>query len=488
MEHKKHNSLLFGPTNIRRIAIAFAVIFVCLSVASDAKKAQAYALSEDFDNSAGSISNTVFTTSGGSPSLSTSNCDTPAYCLTGTYYVTKTTASSTAGQVVFYFRRSAATGNTQRVSVEGTSVGFLHDSTGDIYLQTSASSTLVLDTLDITNATYYPVIMSWRKKEGASIMQMQMCVSATCTNWQDHSLTYFDELNIQGFGTLARVDSIAYTSSNTDNQVGDRYSIITSPADYAQTYYSFDIDGQIDIPDATAPTISYAITFTSQTGVDYSALNIYATTSDSDEYTFSHPVTFPIDDIVYARVYVYDNDSWNAVGIVSISEEYEWWVSSSGDVLSTVDLGTTRTGTQNYCQQNFTASSSAFSVGGVRYALCETLFFFFIPSQNVLNNYIVLASTTANKYPFAYFDDVFDVWDSATSSYATGTSVSTLDFNMASSSIPFTATIYRQDMLESVNNDWTIIRYIIGAAFWVFLLVHILSVMIRMTTPSAEIS
>jgi len=497
MEITKVNFPLFGTSTTMRVALARVLVVLCLTVGSAVvvERAQAYAVSENFDSSAGSISNTIFSVTSGSPNVTTSGCDL-GYCVTGLYTMNKITSSSTAGQLVFYFKKDAVSGNNQFLDVSmspiPTADGVRIDPSGDFYHRAAGSNQVqVVNHNDIPTGEWLPVIYSWRFDDVANVIESQSCLDGTCSAWYDTAVTNLDNLSIDTGGTTGNdinVDDFSLSSSYDPNAafgLTDNYAVITAPESYQQVAYTFDIDGRFNIATTTAPVVSYAIVFQSASGFDYDAVDVFATTSDSSEYTFSHQVTFRADDIVYARVYVYSNDSWNAAGLAVISQEYEFYVSQNAG--GTVDLGTIRTGTQSYCQDQYEGTpTSSISVAGVRYALCETFVFFFIPSQTSLNNYVLLASTTANKYPFAYFDDVFDVWDSATSSYATGTDVGSFSLNMASSGIPFSATIYSQDRFTDFVSDWSGVRTVIGACAWLLLLLYILNLIIALTTPDAD--
>jgi hypothetical protein len=161
--------------------------------------------------------------------------------------------------------------------------------------------------------------------------------------------------------------------------------------------YSTTISGYLNNYQPSSPITTYSITFLSQTGIDYTETNIVASTTATGVVQFSHPVTFSMDDIVYVRAYLYDSNNQNAVNLIDISQEYEFWVSANANPTQTVDLGTFRTSALG-CDPNATSTLSA--------TLCRVGFALFVPSDSsvqLLQNSFATVTSTA---PFSYIHDV----------------------------------------------------------------------------------
>jgi len=186
------------------------------------------------------------------------------------------------------------------------------------------------------------------------------------------------------------------------------YIVITEPDHKDNKPYTVNIEGQLNLTGVASGTKSYAITFLSQTNQDYSHLNIYATTSSYIEETFYHSVTFPLDDVIYVKAYLYDNSNWNALGLKYVSREYEWWVSAAGNPTSVVDLGTYRTGTST-CGYSATADLSF--AQGFAWGLCQVGRALFVPSETTLNNVKTQLAVATSTAPFSYVYDTGNYFD-----------------------------------------------------------------------------
>lgn len=459
---------LVGSTKKVRVALARVLFFVCLtagSVVGFAQTVQAYAVSEDFDDSGGNIANTIFD-SAGSVTVTSSNCEgSSAYCLYGSNAAATTSmSSSTAGQMVFYVKRTTASPVQLNVSLTQVGVcGVQFDAFGEAWAYPDCATPVkVAAAAAITQNVWYPVIFTWRA--ATSSIEMQVCFNGNCTAYYDTNKTDFSSLRLAwSSGADWVVDTFSYTSSKTAFTSSDGpYAVITAPIDGGVVPYSFDVDGELDFPTASSSVVSYAVTFVSQTGLDYSSTNIYATTSDLTEYVFTHPVEMAIDDIVYVRVYLYDNDSWNAAGLVYISPEYEFWVSSTGDTTSVIDMGTFRTNYTDFCQDTFySATSSAASAFG--YVMCNVIRYLAVPSESTIEKYSELASTTSQVAPFSYMVDIADVFETASSSFGTATVT------------PATLELYGQEV-DLYNQDsftrfvdastWATVRSVVTGSLW----------------------
>jgi len=163
----------------------------------------------------------------------------------------------------------------------------------------------------------------------------------------------------------------ATPTQTLDVDVNETWIVLTEPE--KETPYETNFKGYLNFPDKTATTSSWRLSFISSTGEDLSSTTASGTTTETDFYEYSGTVNFEIDDIVYVRAYLYDNDSLS--GLPSyISAEYEWWVSADGVAGNGIDLGTFRTSTST--------CGSAATWGG---ALCHSLRLLFIPSSGSID-------------------------------------------------------------------------------------------------------
>jgi len=182
------------------------------------------------------------------------------------------------------------------------------------------------------------------------------------------------------------------------------YIVITEPDNGDNVSYTVPISGQLNLANAATGTKSYRITFTSQTGIDYTSKTIENTTTQYSEYQFSESVEFTMDDIVYVSAYLYDcSTPGNCTPSAVKLQSYEWWVSANGNPTELVDLGIFRTGV-DVCADY--SSSSTWSVGGFTYAMCHVGRFLFVPSETSLNLISSQVSTATGTAPFSYIYDV----------------------------------------------------------------------------------
>jgi len=94
------------------------------------------------------------------------------------------------------------------------------------------------------------------------------------------------------------------------------------------------------------------------------------------------------------------------------------------------DVGVSTTSQQEYCGSSFSTSTGFLDSLGrsISLGFCNVGAFLFIPSQQTLNQFQGLASTSQNKIPFAYFFDVKSIYDNSTAT--TTQNVPTFSINL----------------------------------------------------------
>lgn len=172
--------------------------------------------------------------------------------------------------------------------------------------------------------------------------------------------------------------------------------------------YNATFSGQLNNVDQTSATITYLVSFLSQSGIDYSDKTYTGYTTQTGAQSFTATTTFDQDDIVYVKAYLYDDDTPNAINLIDISNEVEFWVSANANPSQVVDLGTFRTKSTSTCAQNtgFSSSTSILSAAAFEHSLCVVGQILFVPSDFALeqvNKQVAVATGTA---PFSYMYDI----------------------------------------------------------------------------------
>jgi hypothetical protein len=235
----------------------------------------------------------------------------------------------------------------------------------------------------------------------------------------------------------------------------ENYIVILSPT--FNTSYTTNIIGELNIPSPTSSTSTYVISFVSQTGIDYSSQQITGTTTSQTQTRFNETVSFQQDDVVYVKAYLYDSSTANAIYLVDVSPEYEWWVSANANPTEQIDLGAFRTGTTTFCGESAGALDFAWGT-------CMAMRLLFVPNESSLNYITDQLSEATSTIPFSYMYDSVEYLDtifSATSSdftIAAPSSTSTTFFS--SMNIINTSSIRNDTMYQVYRSFATAIIYI----------------------------
>jgi len=314
-----------------------------------------------------------------------------------------------------------------------------------------------------TELTDLPAAGQWYWLAMEVDVDLKLCRLVTSTQttswitWENNSITDIDMMyivfndNSDGIETGKAVDAFyvvegSYGSGagGQDLDVDATWAIITAPA--RDTPYNTFFEGLYNMPYATSATTSYRLSLISQTNQDYSSFNLVGSTTDKLSAYFSGNITFPADDIVYVRIYLYDSDSIGGVPYY-ISPEFEWWVSANGSSTQTIDLGIFRTGATSTC-----ADASTWSGG-----LCHAMRLLFVPSESSLQAVKNQVANATSSSPFVYIYEIGQYVDTFQTATATAWSVtvpSTTDFfggmELLSSSDIQSATGY--DMFRNVTH------------------------------------
>lgn len=248
------------------------------------------------------------------------------------------------------------------------------------------------------------------------------------------------------------------------------YIVITEPEPYDRSVaYSPNVSGQLNLVGVATGTKSYKITFLSQSGVTYGPSYIQGTTSNYSLYDFTLPATqLAVDDIVYVRAYLYDNATWSGLPAY-ISKEYEWWISSSGNVTDPIDLGTVRTHSSSTCSNATGFGSSTTLVNGIGYVLCSVGSFLFVPSQSSLESVTSQIATATSTFPFSYMWDVNQYMDTL---FTYNDNV-VWSITLASSTPVFGNTTLLSSSDIDTNSNYQIVRSFFGVMVYLALIIYI---------------
>jgi len=233
--------------------------------------------------------------------------------------------------------------------------------------------------------------------------------------------------------------------------------------------YKFLCGGATDFIVSTTTSLSYPAVTTYQPGITYYVWTRYSSpVYDPDDFLF---VTNLSEDFYYGYLLA---GGFNSQSIPILP-----------GIPGYTDVGISTTSQQVYCNANFSTSTGLLDSLGqsISLGICNVGVFLFVPSQNALNSFAMLASTTQTKIPFSYYYNVKTILQSATSTSGNFTAMH-LNLGGATgvgSTSPFGAVLNQDFQLLSTStistyispSTYSLLMDLARYAIWIAVMFHL---------------